>query len=301
MDLRQMEYAVAVAERGSINAAAEALRVAQPSVSQAIRALEAELGVALFDRLASGARPTDAGLAFLGPARLALRDAANARAAVDAAAALEHGTLDIVCLATLAVAPASALVGELRRRHPGITVRLGQPESAASLAESIRVGDAEIGITELGRLDADLVTHQLSTQDFVVLVPRSEARSSPMAVEQLSRSPVVTAPEGTSTRRQLDEALGVLGLVPRIAVETENREAIVALVAAGAGVALVPRSMAGLTSGGEVAVREITPRLRRSIGIVHRSGPLSPAAGTLVALALPGAPKAARRPRPRIR
>ncbi len=296
-----MEYAVTVADRGSINAAAEALRVAQPSVSQAIRSLEAELGVALFDRLPSGARPTEAGKAFLGPARLALRDAANAREAVDAAAALERGRLDVVCLATLAVVPAAGLVGELRRRHPGIVVRMGQPESVAALIDRIRGGDAEIGITEMDQLDDDLSTHPIGTQDFVVLVPKDEARSSPMAVEQLSRSPVVTAPQGTSTRRQLDEALETLGLEPAIAVETENREAIVALVASGAGVALVPRSMALLTPTAEVAVRDITPRLRRSIGIVHRPGPLSPAAAAFLEIALPGAPEARRKPRPRVR
>lgn len=296
-----MEYVVAVIEHGSINAAASALQVAQPSVSQGIRALEAELGVLLFDRLPSGARPTDAGLAFVGPARLAQRYAANARAAVDAAAALEHGRLDIVCLATLAVAPASRLIGELRRLHPGITVRLGQPESAPALAERIRSGDAEIGITELGGLSDDLSAHQLTTQDFVVLVPRSEARPSPMTVDQLSRSPIITAPPGTSTRRQLDEALETLGGTHTIAVETENREAIVALVAAGAGMALLPRSVAELASHAEVAIREITPRMRRRIGIVHRHSPLSPAANALVRIALSAPEQRPRRPSPRRR
>src|SRR4051794_28969743 len=119
MDLRQLGYVVAVVDEGGFTRAAEAMHVAQPSLSQAVRTLEAELGVELFHRSARAVRLTAAGQALLGPARQALRDAASARAAVAAVVGLEAGHLDLTCLPTLAVHPLTELVGRFRRAHPG--------------------------------------------------------------------------------------------------------------------------------------------------------------------------------------
>ncbi|WP_232535019.1 LysR family transcriptional regulator [Nocardia terpenica] len=86
MSLRQYEYALAVAEQGSVTAAAELLHVAQPSVSQQIRALERELGVALFARTPTGLVPTVVGRAFLREAQVAVSASRRARATARAAA-----------------------------------------------------------------------------------------------------------------------------------------------------------------------------------------------------------------------
>src|SRR5690349_4120895 len=124
MDLRQLRYVVAVVDEGGFTKAAAALHVAQPSLSQAVRALEAELGVELFHRAARHVTLTSAGEALLEPARQALRDAATAQAAVAQIAGLEGGHLDLVSLPTLAVHPAAALIGRFRRSHPQVSVRL---------------------------------------------------------------------------------------------------------------------------------------------------------------------------------
>lgn len=86
MSLRQFEYALAVAEEGSVTAAAERLRVAQPSMSQQIRNLERELGVKLFARTPTGLVPTVAGRAFLREAEVAVKAARRARATARAGA-----------------------------------------------------------------------------------------------------------------------------------------------------------------------------------------------------------------------
>src|SRR5512135_2285951 len=101
MDLRQLRYAVAVVDHGGFTRAAEAMHVAQPSLSQSVRALEAELGTELFHRTPRSVVLTAAGEAFLGPARQALRDASNVQAAVAEVAGLQAGHLDVVCLPTL--------------------------------------------------------------------------------------------------------------------------------------------------------------------------------------------------------
>lgn len=312
MDLRQLSYVVAVADRGGFTRAAEAVHVTQPALSQAVKALEAELGVELFHRTARSVVLTAAGEALLGPARRALRDAETARAAVAEVAGLTAGHLDVVCLPTLAVDPAAGLVGRFRSAHPGVTVRLVEPDEPSAVPERVRSGASELGLAELPFAGEDLVAHELDRQDFVAVLPpptATEGRATagrPITLAALARSPIVTTSAGTSTRRQLDEALATAGLEATIVVETDHREALVALVLAGAGASLLPAPLAAAAAVGGAVVRPVTPRVRRRVGLVHRDGPLSPAAAAFVALALGGtgagaAPRPTDRPRPRRR
>src|ERR1043165_983563 len=105
MDLRQLSYFLAVVDEGTFTAAAAAVAVAQPSLSQAVRSLEAELGTPLFHRLGRAVRLTAAGDALVEPARQTLRDIDTARAAVEAVAGLMGGCLELAALPTLAADP----------------------------------------------------------------------------------------------------------------------------------------------------------------------------------------------------
>jgi DNA-binding transcriptional LysR family regulator len=118
---------VAVVDHGGFTKAARALHVAQPSLSQAVRALEVELGTDLFVRGGRRVVLTAAGDALIGPARLALRDARTARDAVAEVAGLRGGRLDALCLPTLAVHPVAGLIGRFRGAHPDVLVRLVEP------------------------------------------------------------------------------------------------------------------------------------------------------------------------------
>jgi DNA-binding transcriptional LysR family regulator len=303
VEVRQLEYLLAVAEHGSFTLAAEVLGVSQPSVSQGLRALENELGVVLVDRLPRGAQLTAAGRAMQPLAQTALRDVAAARSAVDAVRGLEAGSLDLVCLPTLATTPTARLVGMFRAAHPGIVVRIAQPETVDDLLGRVRDGRSEVAVTELPVVVEGLTFRGLEVQDFVALVPAAGARATVTASE-LAELPLITSPIGTSTRRQLEELFALLDRTPRVMVETEHREAFVQLVAAGAGVAIVPRPLEPPTAGSGVVVAEVRPLLRRRIGLVYRSAQLAPAAQAFVDLAVGDAPKppsrpAARRRRPR--
>jgi DNA-binding transcriptional LysR family regulator len=290
MDLRQLGYVVAVVDHGSFTKAAEAMHVAQPSLSQAVRSLEAELRVELFHRTSRNVVLTAAGEALLGPARQALRDAATARAAVADVAGLEAGHLDLVCLPTLAVHPAAELIGRFRRAHRQITVRLAEPEGADAVAERVRNGSCEVGFAELPIESADLETHPLEVQEYVALVPATLqaelGANGRLSIRALARQPLITTPSGTSTRRQIDEAFQAAGLVANVAVETDHREAIGPLVRAGAGIAILPRAVAESATTGEALIYDVTPKINRPIGLIHRSGPLSPAAHAFVSMAL---------------
>ena len=289
MDLRQLGYVVAVVDHGGFTRAAEAVHVAQPSLSQAVRALEAELGVELFHRTSRSVRLTAAGEALIEPARQALRDAATARAAVAEVAGLQAGHLDLVSIPTLAVYPAAELIGRFRVAHPGITVRLVEPEDADAVAERVRTGSSEIGLTELPVAGHDLVSHTLGSQEYVALIPTALADELPgttrITLETLARQPMITTPPGTSTRRLLDESLSAANLAVTLAVETDHREAIAPLVTSGAGVAIVPREVAASVAAANVEIRQITPRIVRQIGVIHRDGQLSPAAHSFLEIA----------------
>lgn len=148
MDLRRLAYFVAVVEHGSVTAAAAALHVAQPSLSQSIRALERDMAVELFDRRQRPLALTAAGKALLDPARRVLADLADARAAVGCVVGLAAGWLDVAVLDALAVDVAPALA-EFRRRHPGVPVRVHGPRDEDDLVRHVVDGRCELGVTYL--------------------------------------------------------------------------------------------------------------------------------------------------------
>ena len=284
MDLRQLAYFLAVVDEGTFTAAAGAASVAQPSLSQAVRTLEAELGTPLFHRVGRTVRLTAAGEALVEPARQALRDADTAREAVRAVAGLSAGRLDVASLPTLAAEPVAVLVGRFCQAHAGVGVRITAPEEPAGVEALVRSGVCEIGFTEVHPGIAGLTQRTLFRQDLLAVWPPGAPGRATVSLRTLCAAPLVTTPPGTSTRRLLEEAFTAEGLVPRIAVEVNARDAILPLVLAGAGASLLPRRLTeGATAQGAV-VTAVRPAISRAIGILHRPGPLSPAAAAFLTL-----------------
>ncbi len=287
MDVRRMQMFLSVADSGGFTRAARAMYVSQPSLSQAVRELEEELGVTLFHRLGRQVRLTPAGHALTGPARLALKDVEAAKSAVAAVRGLEAGRLELCSLPTLAADPLADLIGRFRRAHPGVEVFVEDADDPGTVAQLIRAGTSEVGVSEESSALGVLVTHRLTTQDLVaVLPPGFRALRSRLPLGRLNDVAVIAAPAGTSSRRLLDEAFAKVGLEASIAVVAAQRDAIVSLVLAGAGAALMPRPIAETASRLGATVMEVTPRVRRTVVLVHRHGPLSPSADTFLGLAL---------------
>jgi len=286
MELQQLRYVVAVADRGTFTAAAVACYVAQPSLSQAVRALERELGVELFVRVGRRVTLSAAGQAFTAAARDALRAVDAIRAEVDAVTGLLAGHLDLVALPTLAIDPVTPLVGAFRNTYPTVTVRLAHPDASAELVQAILTGASEIGITEVPVASERIVSYPLGRQELVAVLPPGSHRQRRLTFADLGRLPLVTQPAGTSTRAMLDAALAAAGSSPVLAVETDQREAIVPLVLAGAGAAVLPRPMAALAARQGAVVVALDPPLWRDLGLIHRRGVLSPAARAFVTLAV---------------
>ncbi len=287
MDLRRLEYFVAVLDTGTFTGAARECRVSQPALSLGISQLERELGVALFTRAGRGVQLTPAGHALEGPARQALRDVATGQAAVAAVAGVVAGSLTVCSLPTLAADPLAPLIGRFHRAHPGVRVDVLAAEDTEELRSSVRTGLAELGLGTADDVPADLVGRPLGTQRMVAaLPPRTRPPADPLPLRHLAGMALVTTPPGTSTRRLLDEGLAPYGLEPSLAVVTALREAVLPLVVAGAGAALIPAPQGPAARRQGAVVVDTDPPVTRSLALLSRPGALAPAAEAFAALAL---------------
>ena len=285
MEVHQVRYVVAVADTGSFTAAANQCFVSQPSLSQAVKSVERELGVELFSRSARPVRPTAAGVAFVRAARVALRAFEAIVHEVTTVVGVMAGHLDLVALPTLALDPVAALVGAFRTLHPGVVVRLAHPDGTSDLIRSVRAGDSEVGITELSTSTVDgLIARPLGRQEIVVVLPPTAAAVTEISATELAQLAIIAQPVGTSTRALLDGLLAAVGETANVVVETDHRDAVVPLVLAGAGAALLPRAMAerARAEGAHIAV--VSSGLWRDLALVHRDVRLSPAGAAFVSL-----------------
>jgi DNA-binding transcriptional LysR family regulator len=285
VDLRQVEYFLAVVDHGGVTRAATAICIAQPSLSQAIRGLERELGTELFHRTGRGLVRTAAGEALIAPARQILRDATAARAAVADVARLRAGRLEIAAHAALAVDPLTPALATLRRRFPGVAVRLLEPRDDEEMARLVREGSCELALTYLPIPDLGLPVRELGSQEvWGVLPPGTPVPDGPVPLRGLGDVPVIGIQGHSALRATVLAALGRAGVRMRRATVTRHREAVVPMVLAGAGAAFLTRWYADEAARAGAVVRALEPPVVCPFGLVHRPGPLSPAAGALLRL-----------------
>ena len=166
LTLQQLQYFLAAFRHGSFSAAAEELHLAQPSLSEQVRRLEAELGVRLFQRVGRGLTPTEAGHALRPHAERTLDAAEGARESVVAVRELRGGTATFGTWGTARYYPGVDLVTEFRRRHPNVRVRVvGQ--NSSEVADAIRSGELEAGMIALPIDDRGLSVEPIMRDEIV--------------------------------------------------------------------------------------------------------------------------------------
>lgn len=276
MDLRLAEYFVAVIDHGGVTRAANALYISQPSLSQAIRGLERELDVTLFDRVDRQMVPTPAGEELAVRARRAITQAQRAKDRVAAVRALEAGRLTIAAVSALSLDRIPGHIATFRRERPGVMVVITNPGSSEDVVNAVRRGSAELGFVNLPVNAASLKVRQLWHQTSVLVLPPAIAETLPDPVprDEMRRIPLVLE---SSTQRQVLLDLGVITSGSHVAVLSSHRQMIWDLVRHGVGATVLPRVLAERELG-DLVVRELEPPLQRTAGVLYRSGPLSPAA-----------------------
>jgi DNA-binding transcriptional LysR family regulator len=247
VNLRQLQYWVAVVDTASFTKAAQQLHVSQPGLSQQIRALEAELGGRLIERLPRGIRLTPAGRAFLPEARATVLAAERAQRVARGALDLLPAELEIATLRSIAVGILPPAVLRLYERYPGIEVGLREFAHSLELEEHVRggVGDIAVGPRPV-QLTGPIET--LGWEHFVAVIgPRDPLwalpAATPLLLEELADRSWILFPSTHGLSEVVAEACARAGFTPRPAVYTQQVEAVVRLAAAGVGVALVPENV----------------------------------------------------------
>ncbi|WP_399344590.1 LysR family transcriptional regulator [Umezawaea sp. Da 62-37] len=242
MELRQLEYFVAVAEECHFTRAAKRVRVAQSGLSASIRALETELGAALFVRSTRRVELTQAGRALLVEARRALGSVDAGRTAVAAVQGLLRGTLSVGSLQCLHVVHLPAVLAAFHAEHPGVEIRLRQG-GTADLVDEVRAGRIDVAFVTRPS-DVDVRTSTLATEPLVLACAPDHlmAQRSSVALAELVGESFVDFNAGWGTRDVVDRTLAEAGVGRRVGVEVNDVHSLLDFVGFGLGVALVPQS-----------------------------------------------------------
>ena len=292
MTLQQLTYFIAALDHGSFSAAAEELHLAQPSLSEQIRRLEAELGVALFTRVGRGVVPTEAGQTLRPHAERVLADLEAARESVVSVRELRGGVAAFGTWGTARYYPITEIVADFRRRHPNVRVRLVGQNSALT-AEAVRTGELEAGMVALPIDDRGLDV-RIVMRDELVYASTDPARvAEPMTVERLAGAPLIMPDSSYGnedpTRRLLVGLVQQAGGRIEPVIDVEDVEASVDLAGQGFGDTVVAR---GIILGLEDRIPRalgwtpFDPPLHDHMAFVSRRGAaLSPATREFLGLA----------------
>ncbi|MFD9408183.1 LysR family transcriptional regulator [Streptomyces sp. NPDC059989] len=289
MDFRQLEYFLAIVDHGGFNRAAAALYVSQPSLSQAIRGLERDLGSSLFHRIGRKAVLTEAGAALVPPARAALHGLELARASVGAVRELRAGRLEIAAMASPTVEPLSTMVRRFTDRHPAVSLVLRLALTRADVIEMVRTGGCELGLLATSSPlpgGLNVVPHHVGDSRLVLVTPMDGPfpAGQPVRREQLEGHRLIVGQRGTGIRSYVDD-LRAQGIDVRIAVETEHRMAFLPLVLGGVGLAVVTDAWADLSERAGALVLDLEPPALQHNVLVSRTMEPTPAARAFLAVA----------------
>ena len=247
MQLHQLAYFVAVAEHRHFTRAAEEMRVAQPSLSQQIRTLEHDLGAPLFHRIRGNVSLTEAGEVLLPIARRILAETESARLAIRELDELDRGRVRLGAPPSLCTGLLPAMLSAFRRRYPGIQLELHESGSG-DLRQRLAEGGLDLALLAGARMSGDphLAATPLLLEELVVISPAdAPVRSARIDVRELADVPLVMFRRGYDVREATVNACRAAGFEPSFAIEGGEMDAVLELVRAGVGSAVVPSSVAG--------------------------------------------------------
>ena len=259
MELRHLEYFVAVAEELSFTRASRRLHVVQSGVSSAIQGLERELGAALFDRDRHRVTLTEAGRALLPEARATLAAAQAAADAVAETTAGLRGTLSIGTMISTGPVGLPVLLGRFHEQHPGVLVKLRvMPGGSAELAREVISGGLDLALLSLpGEAPAGLAVRPLAQEPLALICaakhPLASVESVPL--ETLAEEAFIDFPVGWGTRAVVDRAFAAAGIDRQVSFEVADYATAAGLVGNGLGVAFVPTSAAA--SPGQAGIARV--------------------------------------------
>ena len=242
MELFQLRYFVAAGRKLNFSRAAESLYVSQPSLSQQVARLETELGTHLFHRTGRRVTLTQAGQALLPLAERLLAGEAEARRTVEEVAGLRRGRLTLYALPALEQHLLPPWLARFRREHPDIQLQVRELRPARAIAQAVAEGEADLGFVHLP-YEVEGLEHRVLLEDpFALVVPEghSLARKRVLSLADVADQDWVWVREANDPDHPLYAACVAAGFRPRIVCESGSAQGVMALVAAGLGIALLP-------------------------------------------------------------
>ncbi|NQD40197.1 LysR family transcriptional regulator [Glutamicibacter halophytocola] len=289
MDVRQLRYFLAVVDYEGFSRAAEQLMIAQPSLSQTIKALEHEVGVPLFHRVGRRSLLSDAGKELVGPARLVVRDLEAAQSTMASLKGVRHGRLELIAMPSPAVEPLTTLIASYSRQYPRIALSTSAAFTAEDVISAVRSGGAEIGLLgsdkPISAPEVDVV--QLERQPLVLVInPEIDdfGDREVIAGADLGGQRIVISQRGSLMRALVDD-LRADGVDVEIAAEVAHRSSVLPLVLAGAGHAILPISWAPLARKLGLRIARLEPATELHVALVSRKSDLTPAAQAFLGVA----------------
>lgn len=274
MDLRQLRYLAALADERNFTRAAAREHIAQPALSQQIRRLEEEVGLALVERTTRRVSLTDAGELLTARARRILGEIDAAVAELQSLNGLHAGHVVVGAMHTMGPVDLSLALAIFHERHPGVELTVRE-ESSEDLAEMLRVDELDVAflsVTE--RIESHgLELRELMSEELVVVLPSKHRLSKRKRIQmsELRDDEFISFREGARLRELLNAAARQAGYEARVKLESNESLRVRRLVARGLGVAILPRSDAE-GPGPETAIAKLTPRLARDITLAWRAG-----------------------------
>lgn len=246
MDLKQLEHFVAAAEEQHFTRAAKKMNIVQSGLSASIRALEQEMGAALFVRTTRRVELTVAGRVLFEKAQAIIAGVKDARRAVAAITGLERGTLSIgTCGSVNAFFDLPLLLGEFHKLHPSVEIKLCHG-TATKLMETVKEGNVDLAFFPLYEKSKEIVTIPIASDPLVIAHPVGHALEGQqcVSIESLAEETFVDFQPDKGTRRIVDRAFAAANVPRRTVLEVGDVQVLLDLVARGFGIALVPKTFA---------------------------------------------------------
>ncbi|MET9994878.1 LysR substrate-binding domain-containing protein [Streptomyces mutabilis] len=280
MDLRQLRYFVAVAEERHFGRAADRLHMAQPALSQAIRRLEADLGVELLHRTTRRVELTDAGRAYLTRTRAILADVDDAAHEARRVASGSVGHLSIGCVGSATYSLLPPLSRHLAAELPGVDFAFRGEMLAPDQVEALRTGAIDVALLRPTVADSSLTVAPLRRDRLVVAVPADHRLAGRRQVRVADLRQVDLIVHSADRRSVMyDIVLGLFrdaGIDVHVRHEVGETSTLITLVAGGLGVAIVPEPVTALALDGVTYRPLVRPTATVDLAVAHRTDRTEP-------------------------
>jgi len=275
--LRQLQFFVAVAEQGTVSGAAKALSISQSSATEAVKSLEADLGVELFLRRSRGLEITHVGHQFLRHAKKILADVSDARSVFEANPEAERGKLSLGVTSLVAGYVLSDILTRFRRAYPSVDVTA--IEDNGEYLEHLLIGgeiDVAVLVTSSLHNRSALQVETLEVSAYRLWLPLGHKLASKAAItlDDVAAEPLIML-SVDEIEESTSALMSSLGARPNVAFRTRSVEAVRSLVATGAGVALLPNLVYRPWSleGDRIEIRDVSGDLPAvQVGLAWRRG-----------------------------